>query len=71
MFLYQCKLNSRIKVLKDYKGPPASPDFKAGDLLFFGHCDGMYSLCHDKHGNIVHLPAWAEVEIVLDKEDEV
>jgi len=34
------------------------------EVLFFDHLDGMYSYCKDKNGNVVHLAAWTEVEIV-------
>jgi len=35
-----------------------------GEALYFYHTDGMYSYCQDKDGNVVHLVAWAEVEII-------
>jgi hypothetical protein len=50
MKLYDVPRNTRIKV-QDLE-------------LDFKHIDGMYSLCHDKDGNPVHLAAWTEVEIV-------
>ncbi len=31
--------------------------------LNFEHIDGMYSLCRDDEGKIVHLAAWTTVEI--------
>jgi len=31
--------------------------------LFFHHIDGMYSYCTDENGDVVHIPAWAEVNI--------
>jgi len=34
------------------------------DVLLFDHVDGMYSFCTDKDGNVHHIAAWAEVEIV-------
>ena len=34
-----------------------------GVELFFDHVDGMYSFCIDEKGNIVHLAAFADVEI--------
>jgi hypothetical protein len=40
-------------------------EFK-GHKLFFHHIDGMYSLCEDKDKTIVHLAAWADVEILED-----
>ena len=34
-----------------------------GSILLFHSIDGMYSCCTDSEGNIVHIVAWAEVEI--------
>jgi len=44
--------------------PPCHRDFVDSEVLTFSHIDGMYSLCYDEGGNIVHLVAWAEVEVV-------
>ena len=41
-----------------------------GQVFYFSHLDGMYSYCKDEHGNVVHLAAWTEVEIVKGFEDE-
>lgn len=30
-------------------------------IIFFDHVDGMYSLCWDTEGNMVHPAAWTEV----------
>lgn len=30
----------------------------------FHHIDGMYSYCTDDAGNVVHLRAWTEVEVI-------
>lgn len=54
----------------DIQTPIASPDIKVGDILFFDHIDGMYSLCQkvDKASlkpiNICHPAAWTDVELV-------
>ena len=50
MKLYDVPRNSRI-VLEN------------GTELNFDHVDGMYSLCTDDNGNILHIAAWAEVTI--------
>jgi len=34
------------------------------NIFKFFHIDGMYSYCKDIEGNIVHLKAWTEVEVV-------
>jgi len=33
-----------------------------GKTYMLDHIDGMYSLCLDKAGNVVHIAAWTEVE---------
>lgn len=35
-----------------------------GEQFFFDHLDGMYSLCLNHAGDVVHLVAWAEVEMM-------
>lgn len=44
--------------------PPYATEIKHADVIKFHHIDGMYSFCTDKEGNICHLCAWEEVEIV-------
>lgn len=50
MKLYEVPRNTKVKF--------------EGEIYKFHHIDGMYSYCHDKNGNVVHLVAWAEVEII-------
>jgi hypothetical protein len=50
MKLYEVPRNSRIVT-------------EGGKELNFSHVDGMYSYCTDDDGNVVHLAAWAEVEV--------
>lgn len=66
MKLYNVPRNSRIKVVSDIKVPPAAPDIEEGDELNFRSIDGMYSYCTRDDGEVVHLAAWTEVEIVND-----
>lgn len=63
MKLYNCPNKTWVKVLTDTKGPPLSHNFVIHEEVFFDHLDGMYSFCRDKENNIVHLPAWADVDI--------
>lgn len=65
MKLYDVPRNSKIKVV-DYEQvvPPASKAIIHNETLLFKNIDGMYSYCIDKDGDIVHLAAWTEVEIV-------
>ena len=50
MKLYQVKPKSWIKI--------------DGEKIFFDHLDGMYSYCLDEGGNVVHINASAEVEVI-------
>jgi hypothetical protein len=51
-----------------YNVPAGSKIIVVGDpemvVYKFFNIDGMYSYCTDKDGNVVHLAAWTEVEIV-------
>lgn len=64
MELYNVPKNSRIRVIGDTATPPGSPEINASDELNFSHIDGMYSYCTTDNGQVVHLVAWAEVEIL-------
>lgn len=64
MKLYDVPRNSRIRVISDVKVPPASPQIEEQEELNFRSVDGMYSYCTRDNGEVVHLVAWADVEIV-------
>ena len=64
MELYNVPRNSRIKVVGDIKVPPASSMVKEEEILNFSHVDGMYSYCTKDNGEVVHLAAWTNVEII-------
>lgn len=49
--------------MKLYDVPPRTFIRFEGVRYFFEHVDGMYSYCLDESGNVVHLIAWAEVNI--------
>jgi hypothetical protein len=51
-------VDSKVKVPVAHQEPDNNKIFK------FHHIDGMYSYCTDKDGNVVHLAAWTEVEVV-------
>ena len=52
------------------KIPPSAPIISKGELIYFHHIDGMYSLCQKvnedtlEHGDVCHMAAWTEVECV-------
>ena len=64
MKLHDVPNGSKIRVIGGIHTPPASLNINSEDILYFGHLDGMYSYCEDMDGNVVHLVAGAEVEIV-------
>lgn len=64
MKLYDVPRGTRVRVLDDIKVPPDAPEIKKGQIINFGHIDGMYSYCTTLTGMVCHLVAWAEVEIV-------
>jgi len=66
MKLYDVPRKTWVVVQANTDGPVASHNFAEKEEIFFDHLDGMYSFCKDKEGMVVHLPAWAEVEIVVD-----
>lgn len=72
MKLYNVPRGSKIRVVaKDVVIPVGSKPAKTGEVLDFEQLDGMYSYCHDKDGNVVHLAAWTEVEIVQNDPTDV
>lgn len=50
--------------------PVGAPTVNKGELIYFDHIDGMYSFCRKvneetmEHGEICHIAAWTEVEVV-------
>ena len=44
-----------------WEKPPVNQTYKLHNI------DGMYSYCEDDKGSLYHLSAFADVEIVLDK----
>lgn len=64
--LHKVARGSRIRVVGEAKNPPSHRTFVLGEELEFSHIDGMYSLCRDDEGQIVHLVAWAKVEVLRD-----
>jgi len=62
--LHKVPNGTYVRVLGENDVPVDAPEIKIGDVIFFDHIDGMYSFCRNKEGQIVHLVAWAEVEIV-------
>lgn len=64
MKLYDVPRNTWVRIIADNKNPPAAKETAEGDVVKLHTIDGMYSYCTNKQGQVVHLVAWAEVEIV-------
>lgn len=64
--LYEIPAGSKIRVVGDERVPPGGMEAIHGVVYKFFNIDGMYSYCTDPDGNVVHLVAWAEVEVVAE-----
>lgn len=65
MKLYELKRGSRFRIVsKDPVTPPGAKLLEYSDVLTLDHIDGMYSLCTDSTGEIVHPAAFTEVKEV-------
>jgi hypothetical protein len=64
MELYNVPRQTHVRIVGEDKVPPCAKQVVTGEVVFFDHIDGMYSFCRDKDGEIVHLAAWTEVEVV-------
>lgn len=62
MKLYDAERNRWVIPTEDTTAPPGARKVSVAEPVHFHHVDGMYSYCKDVHGNVVHLPAWQEVE---------
>ena len=66
MKLYECKKGDRVMIQDDDTNiPPAHRQLYDTEVLTFNHIDGMYSLCYDEYGNMVHPAAWTEVKKII------
>ena len=55
--------------MKLYNVPRNSMIVLSGGLVLkFHHIDGMYSVCTDESGDVYHIDAAADVEVLKDKE---
>ena len=50
--------------MKLYEVPRDSLIQVGDEFLIFHHIDGMYSYCTNEDGDVFHLPAWTEVEVI-------
>lgn len=65
MKLYDVPKGSYVRIIDPHAGVPVgSFGLNVGEVIKFGHIDGMYSYCTSLEGNTVHPKAWTEVEIV-------
>jgi len=64
MELYNVPYGSKIRVQEDTQVPVGAPAIEKHEVLVFKGIDGMYSKCIKMNGEVTHLVAWADVEIV-------
>lgn len=55
--------------MKLYDVPRNSLIYINGTELKFHHIDGMYSYCTDSDGNVHHIAAFEEVEVINEAHD--
>ena len=63
MKLYEVPRKTWVRSVTNVDVPPGAPPIAHHEEIFFDHIDGMYSFCKNKDGEIVHMPAWQEVDI--------
>ncbi len=64
MKLYEVQRNTWVRVVAPANTPPAGILARTEQVYKHYRIDGAYSVCADSDGNIVHLGASTEVEIV-------
>jgi hypothetical protein len=68
MKLYEAPRGRWLRLAPEEHGeaqvPPSALPVDAYRTFKLDHIDGMYSLCRDREGNILHPAAWTEVEVV-------
>ena len=64
MKLYDVPRRTKVRLISETQVPPGALAIQEQEIYEFINIDGMYSFCKNKNGDVVHLPAWAEVEIV-------
>lgn len=65
MKLYNVPRNTKVRILEPGSVPPAARVLSKDEVILFHRVDGMYSYCTDSKGDVVHLAAFTEVEIVV------
>lgn len=64
MKLYEAPRLSRVRMKERPVLQTTGDVAYEGEVFVFHHIDGMYSVCWDEDGNVLHPAAWTEVEIV-------
>lgn len=65
--LYELPRGTLFKIVPDAESfivPPDAPNVYSNEIYCLGNIDGMYSYCKDMRGNVVHVSACANVEII-------
>jgi 6-pyruvoyl-tetrahydropterin synthase len=63
MKLYDCPSNVKIRVM-DKEGDIIKDKDGEDMILDFRHVDVAFSVCYDKTGHPVYIPAWSDVEVL-------
>jgi hypothetical protein len=63
--LYELKHGDKFVVIDpEVSCAPFSAKVDTGDILELKHIDGVYSLCRDQFGAIMHPAAYTQVELL-------
>ena len=64
MKLYDLHRNTCFKLTEPGHIPPCAPQVSVLTIYKLHNIDGMYSYCTDASGNVFHIAAFDEVEVV-------
>ena len=66
MKLYEVPNNTWVCVSKEEAPPPGGLSVNVNQKIKLINIDGMYSYCKTEAGDVIHLAAWTEVEVISD-----
>ena len=70
MKLYEISKGRYFKLLYKPNTPPGGLQADEGLVLYLHNIDGMYSYCVDQRGQVYHIAAYSDVEILPQQDWE-
>jgi len=65
--LYECERGTKFQVHEQAQTPPDCLPAENNVVYRLRNIDGMYSYCTDIEGNVVHIAAFTDVEVLDEK----